>query len=92
MADVHGFCDERFRPMEDAFRANLDSDVDKGASLAVTLHGDPVLDLWGGTRDYEMALPWEADTVVRVFSTSKVIGGVVRPMCFLSIIMNPRSC
>ena len=73
MADVHGFCDERFRPLEDAFRANLDSGLDKGASLAVKLHGEPVVDLWGGTRDYEMTLPWEADTVVRVFSTSKVM-------------------
>jgi CubicO group peptidase (beta-lactamase class C family) len=73
MAEVHGFCDERFRPLEDAFRANLDSGLDKGASLAVKLHGKPVVDLWGGTRDYEMTLPWEADTVVRVFSTSKVM-------------------
>ena len=73
MADVHGTCDERFRPLEDAFRSYLDSGTDKGASLAVALHGEPVLDLWGGTRDYEQSQPWEADTVVRVFSTSKVV-------------------
>ena len=73
MADVHGFCDERFRPLEDAFRRNLDTGLDKGASLAVTLGGESVVDLWGGTRDYEMAVPWESDTVVRVFSTSKVM-------------------
>lgn len=72
MADVHGFCDERFRPLEDAFRANLDSGVDKGASLAATLNGEFVVDLWGGTRDYEMARPWESDTIVRVFSSSKI--------------------
>ncbi len=73
MADVHGFCDERFQPLEDAFRRNLDSGLDKGASLAVTLGGESVVDLWGGTRDYEMTQPWEADTVVRVFSSSKVM-------------------
>ena len=72
MADVHGFCDERFRPLEDAFRRNLDSGLDKGASLAVTLGGESVVDLWGGTRDDEQATPWEADTIVRVFSTSKI--------------------
>lgn len=72
MPEVHGFCDERFRPLEDAFRRNLDSGLDKGASLAVTLGGEYVVDLWGGTRDYEMVTPWEADTVVRVFSTSKI--------------------
>jgi CubicO group peptidase (beta-lactamase class C family) len=73
MVEIHGFCDERFRPLEDAFRRNLDSGLDKGASLAVTLHGEYVVDLWGGTRDYEMATPWGADTVVRVFSTSKTM-------------------
>jgi CubicO group peptidase (beta-lactamase class C family) len=73
MAETHGFCDKRFLPLEDAFRANLDSGLDKGASLAVTLNGEFVVDLWGGTRDYELAQPWEADTVVRVFSTSKVM-------------------
>ena len=73
MTDVHGFCDERFRPLEEAFRHNLDSGLDKGASLAVTLGGEFVVDLWGGTRDYEQATPWEADTVVRVFSTSKIM-------------------
>ena len=73
MTNVHGFCDERFRPLEEAFRRNLDSGLDTGASLAVTLGDEFVVDLWGGTRDYEMAVPWEADTVVRVFSTSKVM-------------------
>jgi CubicO group peptidase (beta-lactamase class C family) len=73
MVEIHGFCDERFRPLEDFFCASLDSGVDKGASFAVTLHGEPVVDLWGGTCDYEMVRPWESDTVVRVFSTSKVM-------------------
>jgi CubicO group peptidase (beta-lactamase class C family) len=72
MVEIQGFCDERFRPLEEAFRRNLDSGLDKGASLAVTLGGEYVVDLWGGTRDYEMARLWEADTVVRVFSTSKI--------------------
>jgi CubicO group peptidase (beta-lactamase class C family) len=73
MAEAHGFCDERFLLLEDAFRDNVDSGLDKGASLAVTLNGAFVVDLWGGTRDYEMTQPWEEDTVVRVFSTSKVM-------------------
>ena len=51
MVEVHGFCDDRFRPLEVVFRSNLDEGVDNGASLAVTLHGEPVVDLWGGWRD-----------------------------------------
>src|SRR4051794_9784817 len=69
---VHGFCDDRFRELESVFRSNLAQDSYKGASLAVALHGTPVVDVWGGWRDAALALPWEADTVVRVFSTSKV--------------------
>src|SRR3954452_8872048 len=73
MADVQGFCDERFSALGDAFRRNLEEGVEKGCSLAVTLHGEPVVDLWGGTRDYEQVTAWESDTLVRVFSTSKVV-------------------
>lgn len=80
MVEVHGFCDERFRALADFFRENLECGLDKGASLAVTLHGEPVVDLWGGTRDYALAEPWESDTVVRVFSSSK-------PMVVICVLM-----
>jgi CubicO group peptidase (beta-lactamase class C family) len=73
MAEVDGFCDERFQPLADSFGANLDSGLDKGASLAVTVNGEPVVDLWGGTSDYAQSVAWETGTVVRVFSTSKVM-------------------
>ena len=72
MVEVHGFCDERFRELEALYRSDVEADGGRGSSLAATLHGVAVVDLWGGTRDAEMTLPWEADTVVRVFSTSKV--------------------
>ena len=73
MTAVQGYCDERFARLEEAFRANLEAGLDKGASLAVNLKGHTVVDLWGGTRDYAQVQPWEEDTVVRVFSTSKIV-------------------
>ncbi|MEP6658855.1 MAG: serine hydrolase domain-containing protein [Acidimicrobiales bacterium] len=73
MVDVNGTCDERFRALEEQFRANLEQGLDKGASLAVTLHGESVVDLWGGTTDWGQTQPWTEDTLVRVFSTSKVM-------------------
>lgn len=80
MADVHGYCDERFRPMEDAFRGFLRNGVDKGATLAVTRHGEPVVDLWGGTRDYQQG--------TRFLDVSRPVSGATpssrfRPACFL---------
>ena len=77
MVEVQGFCDERFRSIGDAFRESLDTGVDKGASIAVTVHGESVVDLWGGARDYELRVPWEHDTIVRVFSSSKVMTVIV---------------
>ena len=73
MGEVHGFCDERFEPLEVLFRANQESGLDEGASLAVTLQGEMVVDLWGGYRDQARTEPWEENTMTFVFSTSKIM-------------------
>ena len=72
MTDIEGFCDERFRPLGDLFRHNLETGIDKGASLAVTLGGELVVDLWGGPRD-PAGTPWVEDTIAPLYSTSKVM-------------------
>jgi CubicO group peptidase (beta-lactamase class C family) len=71
--EVHGFCEDRFRPFEDAFRANFDAGQEIGASLAVTWRGKPVVDLWAGWADPERTRPWAQDTIVPVASTTKVM-------------------
>ena len=73
MVDMHGFCDERFQPLRDLLHANLERGVDEGASLAVSMNGHCIVDLWGGFRDLAHTEPWEADTLVQVASSSKVI-------------------
>lgn len=40
--------------------------------MAAELHGEPVIDLWGGTVDYERQRPWDKDTLCVIFSTSKI--------------------
>ncbi|MEZ5238778.1 MAG: serine hydrolase domain-containing protein [Microthrixaceae bacterium] len=40
-----------------------------GAAVAVYHRGEPVVDLWGGSRTEEE--PWQADTVAMCFSTTK---------------------
>lgn len=82
MGEIHGFCDERFAPLEALFRENQETGMDEGASLAV-MHGEvPVVDLWAGTTDYERAEPWEEDTLVTVFSTSKVMVNIAVLMVY----------
>ncbi len=68
---VQGTCDPRFEAMREVLQANLDSGADLGASVAVVLHGEPVVDLWGGWADHERTQPWERDTIVNVWSTTK---------------------
>lgn len=71
--ELHGFCDARFAAIKTAMQANFDEGLDHGASVAVMLRGEPVVELWGGWRDWGRTRPWERDTVVQVFSTSKVL-------------------
>jgi len=73
MTDVHGVCDATFKEVRDVLVANLDAGEDLGASVAITIDGAPVVDMWGGWRDAERTRPWEQDTVVNVWSTTKTM-------------------
>ena len=72
MTEIHGECDARFEPVRTAFRTNFDLGHELGASVAVTLHGEPVVDLWAGDADGD-GRPWERDTIVNVWSTTKTM-------------------
>ena len=45
MVDLHGSCDARFEPMREAFERNFTELGDVGASFAMTLEGEFVVDL-----------------------------------------------
>ncbi|TYP86572.1 serine hydrolase domain-containing protein [Blastococcus xanthinilyticus] len=72
MAEVHGSCDERFAGVREALARQLDGE-ELGASVAVDLDGDTVVDLWGGYRDEARTRPWSEHTVVNVWSTTKCV-------------------
>jgi CubicO group peptidase (beta-lactamase class C family) len=72
MAEVHGTCDDRFGGVRDALAAQLDGD-ELGASIAVDVDGETVVDVWGGWRDEGRTTPWTQDTIVNVWSTTKTI-------------------
>ena len=73
MAEVHGTCDARFDGVRRALSSSLDSGADVGASVAVYLHGEPVVDIWGGFVDEARSAPWERDTLTNVWSTTKTM-------------------
>ncbi|MER5398188.1 serine hydrolase domain-containing protein [Streptomyces sp. NPDC002599] len=70
MNDVRGFCDPGFAAVREALAALLGKD-DVGASAAVYIDGEPVVDLWGGYADANRSVGWERDTLTGVNSTTK---------------------
>src|SRR5207237_3963143 len=49
------------------------SGEDLGASLAVIVDGEMVVDLWGGWADEARSVPWTENTITCVFSTTKAM-------------------
>jgi CubicO group peptidase (beta-lactamase class C family) len=77
MADgnVQGTCQDRFAAVKSQFEANFASDADVGASVAIMIDGVLVVDLWGGTATFDGGVekPWERDTIINVWSTTKTM-------------------
>ncbi|MCY3814415.1 MAG: serine hydrolase [Gammaproteobacteria bacterium] len=70
---VDGVCDERFGKVRDRFEAAFGRGDEVGASVAVAIEGEMVVDLWGGHRDAGRSRVWTRDSLVKVASTSKAI-------------------
>jgi len=79
--DINGTCDDRFSAVRDAFAANFEPGRDPeevGASVAVTVDGELVVDVWGGTitNDEGVEAPWQRDTIINVWSTTKTVSAL----------------
>jgi CubicO group peptidase (beta-lactamase class C family) len=68
---VHGHCDERFTAVRTALEENFRDRGELGAAVTVTVGGEVVVDLWGGWADAARTRPWQRDTLVNVWSTTK---------------------
>lgn len=69
--EIAGQCDPKFQAVADVFAQNFEERGDHGASVCVTVDGEVVVDLWGGWKDIEGTRPWESDTLVNVWSSTK---------------------
>jgi len=68
---IDGHCGPRFAAVRTAFEENFRDRNELGAAVTVTLDGETVVDLWGGWADAARTRPWERDTLVNVWSTTK---------------------
>ena len=78
--DIAGRCEPQFSSVEAALRSSLESGADIGASVSVTYRDETVVDLYGGHLDEARSEPWQKDTIVNVYSTTKT-------MSFLCMLM-----
>ena len=69
---INGFCDEKFASVRAAFEKNFKLDLELGATFAVAIEGEFVVDLWAGHADEGRTRPWQEDTIVGVASSAKI--------------------
>ncbi|RHW28350.1 class A beta-lactamase-related serine hydrolase [Nocardioides immobilis] len=68
---ARGDCAPGFAGVREEFERNFEERGEIGASVAVFLDGEPVVDLWGGVADPDTGRPWEADTLSVLQSVTK---------------------
>ncbi len=73
---IHGTCDPRFAAVKMAFENNFREHGDLGASVTITMDGEFVVDLWGGHLDEARTEPWQEDSLVNVWSSTKTMAAM----------------
>ncbi len=68
---IHGSVATGFEEVRREFERNFAERRELGGAVAAYVGGEKVVDLWGGVRDARGGEPWEEDTLVLVYSTSK---------------------
>lgn len=75
--EIHGHCAKRFGAVKDALAQSFARGEETGASVAVQVDGENVIDLWAGHADLEGKRPWQRDTIANVFSTTKGVTAIL---------------
>jgi CubicO group peptidase (beta-lactamase class C family) len=73
VGEVSGHCDQRFEELRETMAGLIAAGDELGASLVVDIDGSVVADLWGGFCDEDRRRPWQQETIVNVWSTTKTV-------------------
>jgi len=68
---LEGFVAPGFTRVAEVFEQNFRLHSELGASVAVTIDGETVVDVWGGYADINGLYPWERNTKSLVWSCTK---------------------
>ena len=91
--EISGRCDPLFQEVAETFEQNLlyrGVDGEIGASCAVIIDGDLVVDLWGGYAEPKKSAVWTKDTICCCWSVSKTIGSVLTLIMIDQGLLNPN--
>lgn len=77
---IHGHVEPGFEAVRDEFVANFERRGEVGAAVAVYYQGHKVVDLWGGYKNRPKQEPFEAETLVKIASTTKGIASLAVAM------------
>jgi CubicO group peptidase (beta-lactamase class C family) len=88
--EIKGKVKNGFERVKDAFAANFADHGEVGASLAVMVDGEMVVDLWGGSADATGTRPWESNTIVNTFSTTKGLTALCANMLIEQGLLDPE--
>lgn len=69
--DIKGTCQKEFGNLYEAFSENFKCHGETGAAIALVQNGELLVDLYAGHRDSDHTQPWQKDTLVNVWSTTK---------------------
>ncbi len=75
--DLSGICPDRFAPVREAMADQFAQGLELGARFAFAIDGEVVIDLWGGFADRHRTRPFDAQTLVPVFSTTKAVASIL---------------
>jgi CubicO group peptidase (beta-lactamase class C family) len=69
--DIQGYVRRGFEAVRDMFAENFVRRRELGGACCAFVGGEKVVDLWGGIRNKRTGEPWNEDTMVIVYSTTK---------------------
>jgi len=78
--EVHGTVAAGFEAVRTAFARNFADHGEVGASFAVSVGEEMVVDLWGGSTNADRTQPWQRDTIAHLFSTTKGFTALIAHM------------
>lgn len=73
---ISGYASPGFEAVKEAFLENFERRGELGAACCVYHREEKVVDLWGGIRNKTTGEPWEENTLVIVYSSTKGMAGL----------------